>query len=67
MVVGAKWKGRRRLLTPSFHFSILDNFIGVFDSVTDTFVKILDEHVGNPSLDIYPFVTLCTLDIMCGT
>ncbi|CAG9854570.1 unnamed protein product [Phyllotreta striolata] len=64
---GLKWKKRRRMITPSFHFSILDNFVDVFENVGDIFVKKLEEHVDKPSFDIYPTISLCTLDIICET
>nr|CAI5850397.1 unnamed protein product [Callosobruchus analis] len=62
---GMKWKKRRRMLTPSFHFSILENFMDVFETVGDVFVERLQKEVGKPSVDIYPLVSLCTLDIIC--
>nr|WKR34930.1 cytochrome P450 CYP4NQ25 [Monolepta hieroglyphica] len=61
---GIKWKKHRRMLTPAFHFSILDNFIDVFERVGDVFVKKLEENVGK-DFNIYPLVSLCTLDIIC--
>ncbi|CAG9854569.1 unnamed protein product [Phyllotreta striolata] len=64
---GLKWKKRRRMITPSFHFSILENFVDVFENVGDVFVKKLEEHVDKPSFDIYPIISLCTLDVMCET
>ncbi|XP_074031180.1 cytochrome P450 4c3 isoform X2 [Leptinotarsa decemlineata] len=62
---GLKWKKRRKMLTPAFHFSILESFVDVFESVGDIFMKKLEEHVGKASFDIYPLVSLCTLDIIC--
>lgn len=63
---GSKWRARRKLLTPSYHFKILDGFLPVFDSVSSTLVKELEKEVGKDSVDIYPYITLCTLDIICG-
>ncbi|XP_057669996.1 cytochrome P450 4c3-like [Diorhabda carinulata] len=62
---GAKWKSRRRMLTPAFHFSILEDFVNVFETVGDAFIKKLDEHVGQETFNIYPLTSLCTLDIIC--
>ncbi|CAH1966529.1 unnamed protein product [Acanthoscelides obtectus] len=62
---GIKWRKRRKMLTPSFHFSILENFMDVFEKVGDIFIERLWEEVGKPSVDIYPLVSLCTLDIIC--
>ncbi|CAH1183090.1 unnamed protein product [Phaedon cochleariae] len=62
---GAKWRKRRKMLTPSFHFSILENFVDIFDRQGDIFVKELEREAGKPSFDIYPYVTRCTLDIIC--
>ncbi|CAG9827255.1 unnamed protein product [Diabrotica balteata] len=62
---GAKWKKRRRMLTPAFHFSILENFLEVFDSVGDIFIQKLRREVGKKSVDISELVSLYTLDVIC--
>lgn len=62
---GSKWKKRRRMLTPAFHFSILDNFLDVFNRVGDIFMKQLEKHEDEDSFDIYPLVSLYTLDVIC--
>ncbi|KAJ3632246.1 hypothetical protein MTP99_009263 [Tenebrio molitor] len=64
---GPKWKKHRRILTPAFHFQILEQFIDVFESGGNTLIQKLEKEVGKKSVDIYPFVTLCTLDIICET
>ncbi|KAJ3655743.1 hypothetical protein Zmor_014858 [Zophobas morio] len=62
---GPKWKKRRRVLTPAFHFQILEQFIDVFESNGNKLIKKLRKKIGERGVDIYPFVTLCTLDIIC--
>jgi cytochrome P450 family 4 len=63
---GTKWKKHRRILTPAFHFQILEQFVDVFESAGNRLVKKLRNEIGKNSVDIYPYVTLCTLDIICG-
>jgi cytochrome P450 family 4 len=65
-ILGHKWKKHRRVLTPAFHFQILEQFLEVFESCGNKIVKIFESEVGKESIDIYPYVTLCTLDIICG-
>ncbi|EFA04617.2 cytochrome P450-like protein [Tribolium castaneum] len=62
---GAKWKTHRRILTPAFHFQILEQFIEVFEKCGDVLVKKFENEVGRKSFDIYPYVTLHTLDVIC--
>ncbi|KAJ3655745.1 hypothetical protein Zmor_014860 [Zophobas morio] len=64
---GPKWRKHRRILTPAFHFKILEQFIDVFESGSEKLVTKLEKEVGKSSVDIYPLVTLCTLDIICET
>ena len=65
--VGEKWRNRRKILTPAFHFKILEDFIDVFVEQSLVLVKKLKREVGNESgFNIFPYVTLCTLDIICG-
>jgi cytochrome P450 len=38
---GARWKAKRRLLTPAFHFRILQNYVAVNTEQTNTFLDIM--------------------------
>lgn len=64
---GKKWHHRRKILTPTFHFRILEDFQSVFLEHADTLVNCLSEkaETGIP-FDIFPYVTRCALDIICG-
>jgi Cytochrome P450 len=65
--VGEKWRRRRKILTPAFHFKILEDFVDVFIEQSLTLLNKLKREVGNESgFNIFPYVTLCTLDIICG-
>lgn len=54
------------MLTPAFHFSILNHFIDVFNRqsliLVDELSKLANQNV---SLDIFPFMGRCALDIIC--
>jgi hypothetical protein len=63
---GAKWHSHRKLITPTFHFKILDIFVEVFVEKSDILVKKLLSKAGGKGFDIYPFITRCALDIICG-
>lgn len=54
------------MLTPAFHFAILENFVEVFNSVGNVLVDKLDTLVGEESVNIYPLISLFTLDVICG-
>ncbi|VDO56049.1 unnamed protein product [Haemonchus placei] len=65
---GEKWRTRRKLLTPAFHFKVLNDF----QEVHDTQAKILVSQLENLSesgkeFDIFPYVKRCALDIICET
>nr|ABF06546.1 CYP4BD1 [Ips paraconfusus] len=64
---GDKWRFHRKIITPTFHFSILQQFLTVFDTVGDNFVRKLQQHVGSTSVEISNLISLCTLDIICET
>ncbi|XP_069680178.1 cytochrome P450 4C1-like isoform X3 [Periplaneta americana] len=62
---GLKWHTHRKIITPSFHFKILENFVPIFSEKADILVKKLKEEVGGRVFDVYPYVSACTLDIIC--
>ncbi|KAK7863477.1 hypothetical protein R5R35_010513 [Gryllus longicercus] len=65
---GNKWHSHRKLITPTFHFKILDSFLEVFAENSQILVESMEKEVGNTGgFDVYPYITLCTLDIICET
>jgi cytochrome P450 len=63
-----KWAGRRKMLTPTFHFRILDDFLDVFNEQTKTLTQILKKEFGDGKVfDVFPYVTRCALDIISET
>jgi cytochrome P450 family 4 len=65
---GKKWQRRRKLLTPSFHFRILEDFLVIFNEQSNVFIEILREDFrGKEGKDICPYISRCTLDIMGET
>jgi len=66
---GSKWKSRRRAITPSFHFSILNGFAEIFDEQGRVLVDRLGHAVdsGEESIDVQVPVSLAKLDVICET
>ena len=64
---GEKWKKRRHLITPSFHFDILNDFLIVMNEQSDIFVdNLINKSKTNENFDICPLISSCALDIICG-
>ena len=63
---GEKWHKRRRIITPAFHFKILEKFLHVFEEQAAVMVDRLDKMVNKEAFDIECYLTSCTLDIICG-
>nr|XP_015929387.2 cytochrome P450 4C1-like [Parasteatoda tepidariorum] len=64
---GKKWRYRRKLLTPTFHFRILEDFVPVFFNQSHTLVSRLRKLEKDSWTDIVPLITSCTLDIIWET
>ncbi|GBN92377.1 Cytochrome P450 4C1 [Araneus ventricosus] len=64
---GTKWRKHRKLLTPTFHFSILKNFIPVFQEQSEILVSKLQLRVQESWIDALPLIFSCTLDVICQT
>lgn len=65
---GEKWRRRRKLLTPAFHFNILHGFHAIQDEESQVFLEQI-ERFGETgeAFDIYPFLGRFTLDVICKT
>ncbi|KAI6212872.1 Cytochrome P450 4V2 [Aphelenchoides besseyi] len=60
-----KWRPRRKLLTPTFHYDILKDFVQVYNRHAKTLLGKFDKLVGQGYNDIFHMITLCTLDVIC--
>ncbi|XP_058448438.1 cytochrome P450 4C1-like [Malaya genurostris] len=65
---GERWFQHRRLITPTFHFNILDGFCDVFAEHGAVMVKCLEPFAdtGKP-VNVFPFIAKAALDIICET
>ncbi|KAK4879369.1 hypothetical protein RN001_007515 [Aquatica leii] len=61
------WKKHRRLIASTFHIQLFIGFIKIFESNTKILVNKLENEIGNPSFDIYPYISLWSLDNICET
>ncbi|NP_001165991.1 cytochrome P450 4BW5 [Nasonia vitripennis] len=69
-LTGKKWHHHRRLLTPAFHFRVLEQFTETMHEKADVFNECLKEQVSsNPKepVDIFSFASRFTLDVICKT
>ncbi|CAI9723449.1 cytochrome P450 4V2-like [Octopus vulgaris] len=55
------------MLTPSFHYNILNNFLTVMRNQSNILGDKLSEIVGKGEFNIIPFIVNCTLDIITET
>lgn len=62
---GEKWHTRRKIITPTFHFRILENFINIFDKNGDILVTKFRKNVEKQCFDVCHFIDLYTQDIIC--
>lgn len=64
---GERWFQHRKLITPTFHFNILDGFCDVFAEQGAVLAERLEPfaNTGKP-VDVFPFITKAALDIICG-
>ena len=64
-----KWRQTRKLLTPAFHFKILENFLPTIINQQNIMMSLIKEELDNNNgiiEDIRPYITNYTLDAICG-
>jgi len=65
---GDRWRRKRKLLTPTFHFDILKDFVTVMNEHTDIFIQHIEKEVNcGRFIDLQKRLKLFTLDVICET
>ncbi|CAL1684726.1 unnamed protein product [Lasius platythorax] len=64
---GAKWHSRRKILNSTFHFNILQQFIGTLIEEGNRMTQSLKDSKGIVVKDLTPFISEHTLNAICET
>ncbi|CAJ0582810.1 unnamed protein product, partial [Mesorhabditis spiculigera] len=65
---GKKWQTRRKMLTPTFHFSILQGFYEIFFDQANILTELVGKFADSGEVvDLNPYIKRCALDIICET
>ncbi|KAK6635661.1 hypothetical protein RUM44_000915 [Polyplax serrata] len=64
---GEKWKSMRKIITPTFHFSILREYIPIFSKNAKIMLSLVDKCGDPKSCELTGFVTYCALDSISET
>ncbi|XP_039307311.1 cytochrome P450 4C1 [Solenopsis invicta] len=63
----SKWHTRRKILTPTFHFNILQQFVEILIKEGECMTNSLKNTGGTITKDLEPFITEHTLNAICET
>lgn len=63
---GRKWHQRRKIITPAFHFRILEQYVEIFDRQTQQLVRQLRRACNGSPIELGHATHLCALDIISG-
>ncbi|XP_071568025.1 cytochrome P450 4C1-like [Temnothorax nylanderi] len=67
---GKQWFHDRKLIGPTFHFSILDQFAVVLSEKAEILIKCLEREIekySGKAVDVFPLIVNAALDIICET
>ncbi|XP_076671545.1 cytochrome P450 4C1 [Andrena cerasifolii] len=64
---GRKWQVRRKILTPAFHFNVLQQFVDIFIEEGDRLIQGLKDEGGPVVKDLVQFCSMHTLNVICET
>ena len=62
-----KWFNRRRVITPTFHFKILEQFFEVFVKHNQILLGKIGQKADGKIFDIFPLVTASVMNALCET
>lgn len=61
-----KWFSRRRAITPTFHFKILEQFFEIFVKHNQMLIEKITAKADGQLFDIFPLVTSSVMNTLCG-
>lgn len=61
------WKIHRRIISSTFNSNVLDHFMASFVQKSSALIEKLKSLADGSSFNIYPFMCVCTLDVICET
>lgn len=61
-----KWFNRRRTITPTFHFKILEQFFEVFVKHNQMLIGKINKQADGKIFDIFPMITASVMNAICG-
>ncbi|XP_025997578.1 cytochrome P450 4C1 [Solenopsis invicta] len=64
---GSKWQSRRKILTPTFHFNILQQFVEILIEEGERMTNSLKNAGDSITKDLTPFINEHTLNAICET
>lgn len=62
---GQAWKEHRKLLNPSFHYNITNQFIPIFNKHLRILVKNLEQK-QHQTFDVLEYLKSASMDMICG-
>ncbi|PSN45114.1 hypothetical protein C0J52_18783 [Blattella germanica] len=64
---GETWRIHRKIISSTFHNNVLDQFVANFSKNSNILVDRMKSLSDGTAFDIYPLISLCTLDVICET
>ncbi|KAI6240276.1 CRE-CYP-29A2 protein [Aphelenchoides fujianensis] len=64
---GDVWRSRRKIVTPAFHFSRVDDYARTMEHHVRILIELLNKQPPNEEIDLYLPIKYCALDVICDT
>ncbi|XP_066157442.1 cytochrome P450 4C1-like [Euwallacea fornicatus] len=61
---GPTWQHHRKIISPSFHFKVLDSYVEIFTEKAEQFSKYLEKYEGQGYFNVTTCLTKISLDII---
>ncbi|GMS95798.1 hypothetical protein PENTCL1PPCAC_17973 [Pristionchus entomophagus] len=62
-----EWRPRRKMLTPTFHYDILKDFLPIFNQHSRILIEKMNRIPQGGRMEVLHTISLCALDAICET